>query len=146
MMLRPVLEKNKAITMFFLLPVPLHFGIHSLLRSCGVWNTSMISLPSSGHICLPMDMTTIAATLFISTVSYSGTICACVTDYCNSLEMVFGTALDLTTQASVDITALRSANVTTQPTAGTTKGAEGGSDHAVMSLYLLCVIGLALFY
>ena len=148
--------------MFFLLPVPLHFGIHSLLRSCAVWNTSIISLPSSGHICLPMDMTTIAAALFMSTVSYSGTICACVTDYCNSLEMVFGTALDLTTQASIDITtqgfaditAQGSANITTQgyanvttrPSPGTTKGAEGGADHAVMSLYLLCVIGLALFY
>ena len=110
-------------------------------------------------------MTTIAAALLTSSVSYSGTICACVTDYCNSFEMVYGTALDLTTHASADITTQGSAditaqgsanvttqgsgNVTTRPSPGTTKGAEGaegGSDHAVMSLYLLCVIGLALFY
>ena len=118
-----------------------------MMRGCGDWNTSVIPLPSSGHICVPLDQTGRAASVSSGEGgSVSGTICACVTDYCNSLEMVFGTPTDITTQASVDITTQGSANVTTRPSAGTTKGAEGGADQTVMSLYLLCVTGLALFY
>ena len=107
-----------------------------MVRGCGTWNTSIISLPSSGHICFQMDMTITAATRLAP--GTTGTLCVCVTDYCNSLEMVFGSPIDSTTQASADIT--------TQTSAGTTKGAEGGADQAMMSLYLLCVTGLALFY
>ena len=125
-----------------------------MLRTCGQWNTSRTALPPSGHICVPLDMTTVEALQIPTEGSYSGTICACATDYCNNMEMVLGTAVDITTQASADITTQGSAditiqgsaNVTTWPPAGTTKGAEGGADQTVMSLYLLCVTGLAIFY
>ena len=91
-------------------------------------------------------MTTVEALQIPTEGSYSGTICACATDYCNNMEMVLGTAVDITTQASADITTQRSADITTQGSPETTKGAEGGADQTVMSLYLLCVTGLAIFY
>ena len=122
----------------------------SVGRSCGYWNTSILALPPGNDFCVPLDMTSAAATSFgPGAVAFSGTICGCLTEGCNSKELVpdimttQGSA-DITTRGSANVTTQGSANVTTQPSPGNTKGAEGGADQTVMSLYLLCVTGLAL--